>query len=89
MNQSQKNLILKYKDPKQKHRAREKGQANTCTRSRSFCFIYQNDKTKRKGGENKPMQAQNGAKRANIQNTHEKPRKTQIISPQGQQRGKE
>lgn len=21
------------------------GQANTCTRSRSFCFIYQNDKT--------------------------------------------
>lgn len=51
-----------------------------------FYLSERQDQTQ-KGGENKPIQAQNGAKRANIPNTHEKPRKTQIISPQGQQRG--
>lgn len=41
-------------------------QANTCTRSRSFCFIYQNDKTKH---ERPRKTAPQGTKQGNARET--------------------
>lgn len=54
-------------------------------------FIYHNKTRptrKTQGAKNKPIQARNGATLTNTQATRKKPRKTQITSPQGQQRGK-
>ena len=90
MKQSQKNLILKYKDPKQKAKGERTGKGEHLAPAPAL-FIYYNETRptrKTQGAKNKPIQARNGVTWTNTPNTHKKPHKMQITSPQGQKQSK-
>lgn len=68
---------------------RKRDKAKPCTRSRSFCFIYQNDKTKHERPRKTAHKARNKATQEKHQAKPQTSHTGQITSPQGQQRGKE